>query len=572
MQTFHRFRPTSHFIPPHSWSNDPCGAVYVPETKEYLWAYQWHPGTTKGGNSAWGMAKSKDMITWEDCSPALTLGPTYDSKGVFSGSIISRLVESKRVLYLFYTSVSATPIHWTVPEIEGSETQSVAFSTDFGKTWHRYENNPLLSKPPYAERTTGWRDPFVSCWENMSRLRGVDVDTNYMMLASGEMGVGSQLMLYESDNLLEWKEVSTLLKVDADTPVAPGSQMLWGRNFECASFTTIEGKDYLIVGVEENPELSRRHSDRYTMWMGGSIRLDFHNKPHFEPCTFGYLDHGILYAPHIPRGAKDEILQLGWLEEDDNNIADAQGWQGLLTLPRELFEVKVPVPSSFPASEVKKWIIDERSRTMTTLGMRPAAEVSLLRLGSKMHLQKNLASIRSKNYELEGFFTKLHGHETLTFNVRQSPKDAEVTRIIISIPSQTITVDRRLSSLDNGNSLPNTGYFGLLNHGTVAKPEYEDLHVKIFVDNSVIEVYANDRFALSTRIYPSLESSTGVSCDFKDGRRHLSHEKAIVRCWDKLTVAWPKREHSLSERLAHVEKEDTTIETIEYSVVQSVCA
>jgi hypothetical protein len=25
-----RFRPKSHFIAPHSWSNDPCGAVYVP--------------------------------------------------------------------------------------------------------------------------------------------------------------------------------------------------------------------------------------------------------------------------------------------------------------------------------------------------------------------------------------------------------------------------------------------------------------------------------------------------------------------------------------------------------------
>src|SRR3954467_3925559 len=106
---FNRFRPASHFIAPHSWSNDPCGAVYVPEIKEYVFCYQWNPGTTEGGNSAWGMARSRDLVTWNDCMPAIRNGiaGSYDSLGVFSGSIISRLVEGKRVLFLFYTSVSS---------------------------------------------------------------------------------------------------------------------------------------------------------------------------------------------------------------------------------------------------------------------------------------------------------------------------------------------------------------------------------------------------------------------------------------------------------------------------------
>jgi beta-fructofuranosidase len=94
---FYRFRPTSHVIAPHSWSNDPCGAVYIPETKEYLFCYQWNPGTTQAENCAWGMAKSKDLITWEDCSPALRDGRSYDYLGVFSGSIVSRVMEGKRV-------------------------------------------------------------------------------------------------------------------------------------------------------------------------------------------------------------------------------------------------------------------------------------------------------------------------------------------------------------------------------------------------------------------------------------------------------------------------------------------
>ena len=112
---FKRFRPTAHFIAPHSWQNDPCGSVYIPETQEYIFCYQWNPGTTEGGNCAWGMAKSKDLVTWKDCSPAIKNGTSYDRLGVFSGSIVSRLIEGRRVLFLFYTSISAVPIHVSTP-------------------------------------------------------------------------------------------------------------------------------------------------------------------------------------------------------------------------------------------------------------------------------------------------------------------------------------------------------------------------------------------------------------------------------------------------------------------------
>jgi beta-fructofuranosidase len=91
--------------------NDPCGAVYIPETEEYIFCYQWNPGTAEGGNCAWGMARSKDLVTWEDCSPALRTGTPYDCLGVFSGSIVSRIIDGKRVLFLFYTSISALPLH-----------------------------------------------------------------------------------------------------------------------------------------------------------------------------------------------------------------------------------------------------------------------------------------------------------------------------------------------------------------------------------------------------------------------------------------------------------------------------
>lgn len=150
-------------------------------------------------------------------------------------------------------------------------------------------------------------------------------------------------------------------------------------------------------------------------------------------------------------------------------------------------------------------------------------------------------------FEIEATFRQLDGNETLTFNVRQAPDDSEITKIIISLPEHLITVDRRASSLTIGNTSPDSGFFRLLDLGTRDESRLEDLHVRIFVDNSIVEVYANDRFALSSRIYPSLETALGVSCSFLDGEERLGHEKVELQCWEGLVNAWPGRDHALAE-------------------------
>jgi beta-fructofuranosidase len=555
MLAFEKYRPNSHFIPPHSWSNDPCGAVFIPETNEYILCYQWNPGTTEGGNSAWGMAISKDLITWQDCVPALTKGTdtNYDSCGVFSGSIASTLVDGRRVLYLFYTSISTVPYpHWSIPYIHG-ESQSVAISTDFGRSWHRYQHNPLLVDAPLRSFTTGWRDPFISEWRTLSKLRGTNLNTKYMLLSSGDKRSGPQLFLYESQDLISWKPLSALLQGQADRPIAPGSSLYYGRNFECGSFFTLGDKEYVLAGVEQHPSQTRRHNHRYTLWLSGNVRINGEGKPHFEISNFGRLDQGILYAPHIFHGPNSELLQLGWADEDQNVMTRDQGWAGLITLPRELCHIRLPVPDS-PLVDEHMWDIDVANNIMTTLGVRPARQIKGLRLSSKSYDLNTLPMIRSQTFEINANFAQLCGTETLTFNVRQAPNDREVTRIIISLPTNTITVDRSASSLTNGNPEPESGPFQVFRTVTSATGEHivEDLHVNIFVDNSIIEIYANDRFALSSRIYPTLDSSLGVSCNFRDGT-HISASvpvgKVSLECWEGLAKAWPGRERTPCGRL-----------------------
>jgi len=504
------------------------------------------------------MARSKDLVTWEDCSPALRNGATYDRLGVFSGSIVSRIVDGRRVLFLFYTSVSAVPIHWSLPYLDGCESQSVAFSTDYGNSWQRYEHNPLMTIPPKLERTTGWRDPFVSKWEPMSKLLGVDSSMNYMMIASGERGRGPQLLLYQSNDLLDWQPTCTLLDVEANAKITPTSELNFGMNFECASFFTIGERHYIIVGIEED-KTSKRHDGHALLWLSGTLSLQ-NGKPKFEITSHGQLDHGIAYAAHIFRDAEGRILQLGWANEAANREAvEKQGWAGLLTHPKELYEISVPI--SQVEGDMDRWNIDESSVTMTTLGMRLAPQVSQLRQSQTAPITslEGLRSLRSTNYDISATFRNTSGTERFVFNVRESPSSAEVTKIVFDLANHRISIHRSRSSLENlGESSPDEGKFFLLSG--------EDLDVRIVVDNSIIEVFANERFAVTSRVYPSLESSKGVSWDFGG----FAENGVEVSCWEGLKGAWPTRRESaagieevMTEKVVRDEKHRMTANELE---------
>lgn len=60
-----------------------------------------------------------------------------------------------------YTSVQYLPIGWDIPYPKGSETQSLATSSDGGVTWQQYESNPVITHPPDGWNITGFRDPFL---------------------------------------------------------------------------------------------------------------------------------------------------------------------------------------------------------------------------------------------------------------------------------------------------------------------------------------------------------------------------------------------------------------------------
>lgn len=181
-----KYRPQFHFSPPKGWMNDPNGMVFY--AGEYHLFYQHYPDSTVWGPMHWGHAVSKDMVHWENLPIALY----PDSLGlIFSGSAV---VDWKNTSGLGTAEnpplVAIFTHHNMNREKSGStdvENQGIAFSLDKGRTWKKYENNPVLLN----QGSRDFRDPKV-LWHQ---------DTQKWNLI---LSAHDRVQIFSSENLKDW--------------------------------------------------------------------------------------------------------------------------------------------------------------------------------------------------------------------------------------------------------------------------------------------------------------------------------------------------------------------------------
>ena len=175
------YRPSYHFTPAYGWMNDPNGMVY--KDGEYHLYYQYNPYGSKWGNMHWGHAVSRDLIHWQHLDPAIA----RDTLGhIFSGSSVVDIHNTagygKNAIIALYTSASD----------KNGQIQCMAYSTDNGRTFTKYESNPVLT--PF-DGLRDFRDPKVfwyekgKCW--------------YMIVSADK-----ETRFYKSKNLKKWDYVS----------------------------------------------------------------------------------------------------------------------------------------------------------------------------------------------------------------------------------------------------------------------------------------------------------------------------------------------------------------------------
>lgn len=303
------YRPHLHFAPKKYWVNDPNGMVYF--KGEYHLFYQHNPNDCIHGPMHWGHAVSKDMITWEQLDIALY----PDALGtIFSGSVV---VDWNNTSGFFPEEPGLVAIFTHHLHEEGGEpvqSQSLAFSHDQGRTWTKYQHNPVLVDHAKID----FRDPKVIWHKDKSRW--------VMVLATGQT-----ISIYSSTNLIEWQFESEFGEL------VGSHEGVW----ECPDLfeLPVTGKNksewVLLVSIGDNPDLD---SGSRTQYFVGSFDGQIFS-PHQEDTKWldaGKDNYAGVSFSDIPE--KDgRRIYLGWMSNwRYANDVPTYGWRSQMTLPRVL--------------------------------------------------------------------------------------------------------------------------------------------------------------------------------------------------------------------------------------------
>ena len=282
--------------------NDPNGMVY--KDGEYHLYFQYNPYGSKWGNMHWGHAVSKDLVHWEHLDPAIARDPVGH---IFSGSSV---VDKKNTAGFGKNAIIAI---YTNNSVNHDEVQCIAYSNDNGRTFTKYEGNPVLT--PF-DGLKDFRDPKVfwyekgKCW--------------YMIVSADK-----EMRLYKSKNLKKWNYVSAFGKGIGQQPC----------QYECPDFFQLP-----VNGDKKKMKWVMTMNINPGCWFGGSATEyfvgDFDGKKFTCPDAneVKWLDWGKdHYATVTFSNTGDRVLGITWMSNwQYANLTPFKQNRGANGLPREL--------------------------------------------------------------------------------------------------------------------------------------------------------------------------------------------------------------------------------------------
>lgn len=278
-----KLRPKIHYSVPTGWNNDPNGMVYYDGI--YHMFYQFNPAGNTWGNMHWGHATSKDMIHYKEDKVALTpdfLGAVYSGSAIVDYDNVSGLKENENdPIILFYTAAGFR------------FNQCIAYSTDKGKTFKRYEKNPII--------------PFLTFWNRDPKVIKCE-ELNCYVMALFLQDEDNNFILYKSTNLLDWIELQRV-------PI--------NGDYECP--------DIYKIKVEETGEYVYVLQGACGGYIIGNIKNGkFEFDLDVKKCLYGnYID----YCAQSFSNLGDRIVQVNWQK---SIVYPDMPWGSNLSLPQEV--------------------------------------------------------------------------------------------------------------------------------------------------------------------------------------------------------------------------------------------
>jgi len=458
-------RPQYHFTPPEKWMNDPNGLVYY--NGEYHLFYQHHPGSCYWGPMHWGHAVSRDLMHWEHLPIALK--PDHHGL-IYSGCAV---VDRHDHTGFFHGGSGLVAIftHSSEDQATGRkrQVQSLAYSADNGRTWTMYEGNPVLED----ERFEDFRDPKVFYH---------DPSFSWIMV----LAAGDRVRLYRSPNLIDWTFASEF-----------GAGEGWHTGiWECPDLfeLRVDGKEeetrwVLLVSLYyASPEGTRT---QYFVGRFDGYRFVNDN----DPGLVLWLDHGRDNYAGVTWSNTDDPLAsrvfIGWMSNwlyAHDTPTEAEGWRGAMTLPRRLTLREGPEGIRLyqePVDEVRRL----RESVYGAGDLRVAQG------------DNPLAGVRGDTLEIDAVL-ELGDAREFGFKVRVS--EDRGTIIGYDAERQVLYVDRRKSGqVDFHKGFP-------CRQEAPLHPEQQRIRLRIFIDRSSVEVFANGGQVAMTHLFFPGDQSQGL--------------------------------------------------------------
>ncbi|WP_314001260.1 GH32 C-terminal domain-containing protein [uncultured Paenibacillus sp.] len=462
-----RHRPQYHLSPPAHWMNEPHAPIYF--NGQYHLFYQHNPQGPYWHQIHWGHWVSDDLVHWRDQPVALAPEKNaVDPDGVWSGSAA---YDENGMPALFFTAGddSATP------------NQSVGlarctYPQDGDNDLVRWTKHPepLIVQKNGIGLFGDFRDPFV--WK--------EGDAWHMLVGSGIEGGGGTALAYTSTDMLNWSykglfyktdvnrfpylgpiwELPVLLPLGKDrhgaekhlfliSPVGPGADVevfYW--------IGTLDKRNVSFVPDQEEPQLIDVGDFHFT---GPSGMVD----PKTGRC--------IVFT--IAQGERTPELDY------------KAGWAHNGGLPVSLYLREDGRLGVEPIEELQSL----RGKRLVSFTNKSAEEANDLLANVKGDMLDIVL-------ELEPGTAKQFG-----LNVRRSPDGEEETLLYYDAEASTLNVNRRKTALDQLERSKGI-------QGGRLEINGENLKLHIYLDRSMIEVYANGLKSLTTRAYPSRNDALGL--------------------------------------------------------------
>ena len=467
-----KFRPIYHHTPLYGWMNDANGLVY--KDGEYHLYFQYNPYGSKWGNMHWGHSVSKDLVHWEHLAPAIA----RDTLGhIFSGSSI---VDQENVagygagnILAFYTSASD----------KNGQIQCLAFSKDNGRTFTKYEKNPILCP---ADGLRDFRDPKVFRYEP---------EDKWVMIVSAD----KEMRFYDSKNLKDWNYMSSFGEGYGVQPC----------QFECPDMVElpVDGdlnrkKWALIVNVNPGCYFGGSATQYFTGDFDG-MKFSCDSQPNVTKWLDWGKDH---YATVCFSNTGERTIAVPWMSNWQYcNIVPTKQFRSANALPRELslytqdgeiYLSAVPVPEIKTLRKEKK-------------------EIPAFTVANDYHIDSLLAD-NDGAYELALEIT-VGEAEIMGFNLFNDK--GEKVDIYFNLPEKRLVMDRTKSGIvDFGKksvsheievhdrrkttSINYIDDFALATWAPIKKENKYTLDV--FVDKCSVEIFLNGgKVAMTNLIFPS---------------------------------------------------------------------